>query len=439
VVRWIGCGALVLAFWEAASSPARAQFGPAPVVASPLVEQQLSLKQTFVGTVQPVRKSAVGSAVDGRVLEYPAKRGVFVKAGSALAQLKTETIRSEIAIAEAELRLWEQELAELKNGTRPAELEQAEARRDSAEAAANYAAGKFRRLNALAEQRRGAISEEEMEESRAEMVRTQQAYRDAAKAHELAKEGPRPEKILQGQARVEMQREMINKLEDQFVKHTMISPFDGYVTAEHTQIGEWVTKGQVVAEVIDLSQVEIEVHVPQDSITQLELGSKTGVLIAGISEPLSGEIAQIVPTADVRSRTFPVIVRVSNLRRGEVPVLKGGMIAQVELILGAPLLGLVINKDAIVLGGPTPLVYVVDPEAPGKLTGKVRPVPVKQGRTQGQLIQVSGPLKAGELVVIQGNERLRPGQPVVVTSVVQPEGTTSVPTPAATSKQPETK
>ena len=44
--------------------------------------------------------------------------------------------------------------------------------------------------------------------------------------------------------------------------------------------------------------------------------------------------------------------------------------------------------------------------------GKVAPVPVQVGVADGGMIQVSGALKPGQLVVVQGNERLRPGQDV---------------------------
>jgi len=47
-------------------------------------------------------------------------------------------------------------------------------------------------------------------------------------------------------------------------------------------------------------------------------------------------------------------------------------------------------------------------------TGKVAPVPVQVGVADGGLIQVTGPIKTGQLVVVQGNERLRPGQEVAI-------------------------
>ena len=53
------------------------------------------------------------------------------------------------------------------------------------------------------------------------------------------------------------------------------------------------------------------------------------------------------------------------------------------------------------------MVFVVDDK-----TETVRRVPVELGIAQDGLIQVSGDLEAGSLVVIRGNERLRPDQKV---------------------------
>ena len=63
-----------------------------------------------------------------------------------LAQLLTDTIKLEIAAAQAELNLRKEELAELQNGTRPAEIEQAKARMLSAEARVKYAQARRTRV-----------------------------------------------------------------------------------------------------------------------------------------------------------------------------------------------------------------------------------------------------------------------------------------------------
>jgi hypothetical protein len=41
-------------------------------------------------------------------------------------------------------------------------------------------------------------------------------------------------------------------------------------------------------------------------------------------------------------------------------------------------------------------------------------VPVERGRTLGDLVEVKGQVPPGARVVVRGNERLRPGQPVQI-------------------------
>ena len=113
---------------------------PAPaVVVAPVVERSVAATQTFVGTVQPLRRATIGSAVDGRVVEFPINEGERVEAGQKLAQLLTDTITLELATAQAELELRRQRLIELRNGSRPEEIEQARARMAAAEARSAFA------------------------------------------------------------------------------------------------------------------------------------------------------------------------------------------------------------------------------------------------------------------------------------------------------------
>ena len=78
-----------------------------------------------------------------------------------------------------------------------------------------------------------------------------------------------------------------------------------------------------------------------------------------------------------------------------------------------------IPKDALVLGGPSPTVFVVDTTGNSK-TGEVRPVPVSIGASDGRLVEIQGAVKAGEMVVVRGNERLRPKQGVTITEILDP-------------------
>jgi multidrug efflux pump subunit AcrA (membrane-fusion protein) len=135
-------------------------------------------------------------------------------------------------------------------------------------------------------------------------------------------------------------------------------------------------------------------------------------------EIFTGQVTAIVPQADLQARTFPVKVRVANRATSAGPLLRSGMYARVTLPTGGKRLATLVPKDALVLGGPQPVVYVVE-SADGR-QGKSSPVPVQLGVAEGDLIQVTGQIEPGQLVVVQGNERLlpMPGQPVAIQRTV---------------------
>jgi HlyD family secretion protein len=388
------------------------------VAVSPVVEREVVGSQTSVGTVMPLMKAIVGSAVDGRVIEFPLNEGDRVERGEMLAQLLTETIQLELAAAEAELELRKQQLAELENGTRPEEIDQAKARMIAAEARVQYANARRTRAENLFRQGQ-AMTEEERDEIIALAIEAEQAQLDAKAAYQLAFTGPRKEQIAQARAQVAVQQAAVDRLKDQITKHTVISRFSGYVTAEHTEVGQWVKQGDPVAEVSALDEVEVVAQVVEQFVPHLRVGMTVSVQIPAIARPpLSGVVSAIVPQADVQARTFPVKVRVKNELGDDGPLVKSGMYARVMLPTGAKQLATLVSKDALVLGGPQPVVFIVNLASANAKQGKVQPVPVQLGLSEGNMIQVSGGIKAGQLVVVQGNERLRPGQEVKVDRVL---------------------
>ena len=190
----------------------------------------------------------------------------------------------------------------------------------------------------------------------------------------------------------------------------MFAPFDGFVTAEHTEIGQWLMQGDPVAEIVELSQVDVEIAVLEDYVAHLDSSLPVMVEVPALAgQPLVGRIALIVPQADAKARTFPVKVRIDNQVASGQPLLKAGMFARISLPVGQPVPRIVVPKDAIVLGGQSPLVFVAA-TAGGKTN--VRPVPVTLGPALGTWMSIAGEIQVGDLVVVEGNERIRPGQEV---------------------------
>ena len=391
---------------------------PAPVVVAPVVDRLLRTGQTFIGTIHPEQRAVIGSAVDGRVVNFPINEGDRVEDGQTLAALLTETIKSELEAAEAELQLRESELEELQNGTRPEEIEQANAQARAAETALLLAQQRLERIERL--MRTSTASQDQLDEAQAAVDNGRAVVAERKAMQKLAVAGPRIERIAQAKARVAIQRAIAEKLSDQIKKHTMIARFAGYVVAEHTEIGEWVNRGDPVAEIVAIDRVDVLASVLESHIPFIDQGTEARVEVAALPDRVFvGKVVAVIPQGDERSRTFPVKVRLENEFIGKKPLLNVGMLARVTLPTGPEKMARMVPKDALVLGGPQPLVYVVTSGEEGAKT--VRPVPVVLGALSGSLVEVSGVVEADQLVVVRGNERLRPGQAVKIIQQVDPE------------------
>ncbi len=409
---------LLLAILGLAAPPARPQgFGPSPVRVAVAEEREVSEERTFVATLVAARSSQVGSQVDGFVVEFLARVGKRVKTGDLLARLRTDTVDIRIAQAAAELSLRREELTELENGWRPKEIDQARARLASSQARLDYAHTNLQRMRRLFEPR--TVSEGELDQAETDWRRAEQELLGARAALEMMEEGTRSERVAQAQAKVAMQEQAVRALEDERERHLVKAPFDGFVVAEFAEIGRWLSKGGLVAEIAELDVIDAETQVLEDHVRRLGPGQPARVEIGALpGEEFRGEISAVVPQADVRARTFPVKVRLQNREAQGGVLLKAGMFARVTLAVGAPVRTLLVPKDSLVLGGPAPMVWVVDDAGEGKAT--VRPVPVRTGIAAGGWIEVHGPLQAGVRVVAQGNERLRPGQEILIVPAEEP-------------------
>ncbi|MEI6505666.1 MAG: efflux RND transporter periplasmic adaptor subunit [Planctomycetota bacterium] len=370
--------------------------------------------QPFVGTVLPARTSDVGSAVDGRLVELPILDGQHVVENEPIAQLLRGLLEIEREGAVAELDRRRQVLAELKAGSRPEEIEQSRAIVAGFEARLAYARSRLTRLGRLVE--RGTSTVDELQDAQTELQAIEAQLRGSRAALALTEAGPRLEQIAQAAAAAAVQEAEVEHIDDQLKKHTIRSPFAGWVVERFTEKGQWLSRGGLVARIAELDTVEIETQVPESSIASLRVGADVRLdFDAAPDRAWIGKVARIVPQADLRSRSFPVRIQLENRVVDGVPLLKGGMLARAWLPVGAMDNVTVVPKDALVLGGPIPIVFCID-SADGK-TGTVRPIEIALGSAIEGHVAVRSGLQPGLLVVVRGNERLRPGMQVTFESL----------------------
>lgn len=381
------------------------------VVVTQVQELEFAGSQNSVGIINASKTARVGAAVDGRVADLLVEEGDAVTTGQPVVNLQTAILQFQLQGAKAELALRQAELDELNAGTTKEELDASMANLRASEAAKKFSDWNFSRVEKLF-QGGQVVSETEFQQAQANQKRDEQLYQAARSSHQLNVRGPRKELIVQATARLNGQIAVIKSLEEQLKRHTIISPFNGFVTIKHSEQGQWVTKGEVVVQIIKLDEVDIVVNVTADHVSKLALGDQVRIEVPNVTQQLVfGDVFAIVPEADPQSRTFPVKIRVKNEVGKAGPVLKAGMLARVELPVGQPRKMLMAPKDAIVLNGNKRTMFVVD-----ETTMQVSEVAVELGVSNGDLIEVTGGVDAGQSVVVRGNERLKPGQKVQISS-----------------------
>jgi RND family efflux transporter MFP subunit len=200
----------------------------------------------------------------------------------------------------------------------------------------------------------------------------------------------------------------IEQLKYEIDRKKVVAPFVGFIAKEHTQVGEWINLGGSVVDLVDLvnlEKIKISVDVPERYAVMIAPQKEVKVRLTSLSGNSSaGKIDAILPQGDPDSRTFPVKITIENPGYK----IKSGMEAMVTFNLAEQKNALLVPKDAVVTSGDNRLVIMVN-------DGKAVPVPVKiLGYYDGD-VAVEGNLAPGTQVVIRGNERLRPGQPVSIT------------------------
>lgn len=381
--------------------------GPPPATIETARAELRSVKSTseYVATLVPSSRVTIGSAVSGRVLAFAADAGKPVAAGEELAKLRTATIEIELAAARAELKLRLAELELLENGSLPEEKQQSEARLAGAMSDFSLAEQRLKRAESL-QDIPGAISIDELDIARFQMIKARQNQLESSAADKLVQSGPRAELVAQASARADVQREAVRLLEDRILKYIVRTPFAGFVVTELTEAGAWLQQGDPVAEVIAIDPIEVEVFVPQTSIEFIRPGDSASVAIQREADFLTATVKQIVPQADRRTRMFPVVLQLANApNESGYYRLRPGMTVRVKLPTSIQRDAVVVPKDAVVLNGQKATVYKV-------VDGKVVPVDVKLGAAVDGSFEVSGEISDGDEIVTKGNERLRGGQSV---------------------------
>ncbi|CAA6801232.1 MAG: Probable Co/Zn/Cd efflux system membrane fusion protein [uncultured Sulfurovum sp.] len=185
-------------------------------------------------------------------------------------------------------------------------------------------------------------------------------------------------------------------------KKKIYAPYDGIITSKMVELGEWVKTGEPIAQLVNPYVADITINIPEQFIHNIKKGDAIKVMVA--NEALTGKVKAIIPIGDKNTRTFPLKVTLKSKK-----ILFEGMEVNIKLPNAQLDNALLIPRDGVIKRFGQQIVFT-------NSDGKAMMIPVSiVGYFQDKIAIESPMLKEGMPLVIKGNERIFPNQPIQAT------------------------
>lgn len=195
-------------------------------------------------------------------------------------------------------------------------------------------------------------------------------------------------------------RSRLAQNEDQLARTVIRAPFDGVVVERLMTPGERVSNGGNVVRLVDQANLEIIARAPLEYFPFVRAGQRLEIRTRDAAS--EAEVRTVVAVGDLNTHQFELRL---DLVGAAYPV---GQTVRVAVPMAALEEVLSVPRDALVLRPGSVMVYVIADD------GTAQAVPVVTGVGASDRIAIEGELEAGDRVVVRGNERLQPGQPVMI-------------------------
>jgi membrane fusion protein, multidrug efflux system len=193
------------------------------------------------------------------------------------------------------------------------------------------------------------------------------------------------------------------RLEDTVIR----APFSGRVGLRRVSVGTLISPGDVITTLDDTSVIKLDFAVPENLLSTLREGlSVRATAPAYPGRNFAGKVASIDSRVDINTRSVTVRALLTN----EDGALKPGMFLNVSLSKDERQ-GIVIPEEALTPEAEKQFVFVV-------ADGKALRREVRIGGRRPGLVEVLAGLNPGDVVVVEGTQKIRDGSPVVASERV---------------------
>ena len=265
------------------------------------------------GYIVPHHRIEVGSKILGKVAWVGVEKSDQVTRDQLLVKLDDRDVVSQLDQAKATVSTNAARLAELEAGSRPEEIERAQAELERARADLANAELEHERLSGLLES--GVISKQMVDDAQTRRDISRAGVAVSEKNLELIRIGPRREQIEQAKSELERSRAQLRYWGTQLGETEIRAPISGTVLERIAEVGEMVSTsfagGAVVVALADLSDLQVELDISQSQFHKIAL--ENGCVMSPVAyqdRTYRCEIAEIAPEANRSRATIQVKVQI---------------------------------------------------------------------------------------------------------------------------------
>ncbi|GAP76395.1 Co/Zn/Cd efflux system membrane fusion protein [Pseudoalteromonas sp. SW0106-04] len=178
------------------------------------------------------------------------------------------------------------------------------------------------------------------------------------------------------------------------------APFSGVMGLTDVEVGDRITEQTAIASIDDISALYINFKAPEAAVPMLRDGASVTVVPWHTQKQLSADIAYMDSRIDAQNRTIRVKAKIANDNEQFIP----GMGFRVNLNMQGQAYS-VVPEAALLWGATGPYVWK-------SVDNKATRVDVKIAQRLSGRLLVSGDLNAGDYLIVEGVQSLRPQQSV---------------------------
>ncbi|MFT5570791.1 MAG: membrane fusion protein (multidrug efflux system) [Cyclobacteriaceae bacterium] len=217
---------------------------------------------------------------------------------------------------------------------------------------------------------------------------------------------------LQAKSSYEVQKSAVAQMKSQMEKFQIRAPFSGIIDDVVKQQGTVVSpggSGSEIFRIINLSEMYLEVPVPENYISTITKGKEVKVIFPVLGTELTSKVRQTGNFINPNNRSFSAEISVPNTERQ----IKPNMTAKV-LINDYKNESAIMIPQSVISENAEGEQYVFLAQGVTDGNGVVKKVIITTGKTNNDLIEVLSGLKSTNSIIQEGARSVRDGQEVKI-------------------------